>query len=234
MDSRIDARLSAERCPAEERRRRLEHGLRDGLDERLGQEARVRLRLRLERRPQRVAFGAAVDRRRAKSEPRHRAVDARKPHRLDPREARDELREREDAEEAEHARGDREVRRVRRREEEGVGRLREHEDAERGEAEAGAALEEELGGDRGVEDDILGWRIRRQELRRIARKNCAAAHGDGRRRGDHVVEHVERGEREEVGAERFEAVGEVGARGRAHGGLGRRNHHRPRRQSTSS
>ena len=67
-----------------------------------------------------------------------------------------------------------------------------------------------------------------RELRRIARKNCAAAHGDGRRRGDHVVEHVERGEREEVGAERFDAVGEVSARGCVHGGLGWRNHHRPK------
>ena len=66
------------------------------------------------------------------------------------------------------------------------------------------------------------------DLRRIAWKNCGAAHGDGRRRGDHVVEHVERGEREQVGAERFEAVGEVSARGCALGGLGRRNHHRPR------
>jgi hypothetical protein len=57
--------------------------------------------------------------------------------------------------------------------------LREHEDAERGEAEAGAALEEELGGDRGVEDDILGWRIRRQGVA----QNCAEElRGSARRR----------------------------------------------------
>ena len=60
-----------------------------------------------------------------------------------------------------------------------------------------------------------------RELRRIAWQNCAAAHGDGRRRGDHVVEHVERSEREELGAERFEAVGKVSARCCTFGGFRR-------------